>query len=202
MNQFEWLETRTEYREVRRAAHGDELRWIVNRETIRNRATGRTVTRSIVRHPGVCVIVPFLDADRIVLLRQYRESLDSDLWELPAGTLAGREERGRVVATETPGACAARELREETGYDAARWDKVAELAVMPGSNEQIIHLFFAHDLTPHGQALEEGEAISEVRAFAGTELEGMIARSEIRDTKTLVGLLLALGRRPSGVRLA
>ena len=81
-------------------------------------------------------------------------------------------------------------------------DKVAELPVMPGSNEQIIHLFFAHGLTLRGQALEEGEAISEVRAFAGTELEGMIARSEIRDTKTLVGLLLALGRRPSGVRLA
>ena len=53
MSQFEWLETRTEYREVRKAAHGDELRWIVNRETIRNRATGQTVTRSIIRHPGV-----------------------------------------------------------------------------------------------------------------------------------------------------
>ena len=201
MNQFEWLETKTEYREVRKAAHGDELRWIINRETIRNRATGTTVTRSIVRHPGVCVIVPFLEADRIVLLRQYRESLDSELWELPAGTLAGQEQHGRVVPTETPAACAARELREETGYDAARWDKVAELAVMPGSNEQIIHLFVAHELTLRGQTLEEGEAISEVRAFAGAELERMIARSEIRDTKTLVGLLLALARRPSGVRL-
>jgi ADP-ribose pyrophosphatase len=201
MNQFEWLETRTEYREVRRAAYGDELRWILNRETIRNRATGRTVTRAIVRHPGVCVIVPFLAADRIVLLRQYRESLDCDLWELPAGTLAGREERGRVVPTETPDACAIRELREETGYEAERWDKVAELPVMPGSNEQIIHLFFAHVLTPRGQALEEDEAITEVRAFAGNELEGMIARGEIRDTKTLVGLLLALARRTSGLRL-
>jgi len=200
VSRYEWREVRTEYREVRASAHGDELRYILNRETIRDTATGRTVTRAIVRHPGVCVIVPFLTEERIVLVRQYRESIDRELWELPAGTLAGREDNGRVVATETPAACAARELREETGYAAARWDKVAELVVMPGGNEQILHLYFAHGLTRREQALEEGEAISEVRAFGGTELERMIASGEIVDTKTLVGLLLALARRPSGIK--
>jgi hypothetical protein len=80
--------------------------------------------------------------------------------------------------------------------------RVLDRVIEEYRDEQIIHLFFAHDLSPPGQALEEGETISEVRAFGGAELEGMIARGEIRDTKTLVGLLLALGRRPSGLRLA
>ena len=137
MSRYEWKTIRTEYREVRASAHGDELRYILNRETIRDTTTGRTVTRAIVRHLGVCVIVPFLTEERIVLVRQYRGSIDRALWELPAGTLAGREDQGRVVATETPAACAARELREETGYAASRLDKVAELVVMPGGNEQI-----------------------------------------------------------------
>lgn len=201
MSRYEWREVRTEYREVRAAAHGDELRFILNRETIRDTVTGYTTTRAIVRHPGVCVIVPFLTAERIVLVRQYRESLDRELWELPAGTLAGREERGRVVPTESPAACAERELREETGYVASRWDKLAELVVSPGGNEQALHLFLAHELTRRGQALEAGEAISEVRAFAAAEIEGMVGRSEIVDTKTVAGLLLALAHRPGGVKL-
>src|SRR5262245_25841508 len=116
---FTWLEVKTEFRDVLASAHGEELRWLVNRETIRDTATGQTVTRAIIRHPGICVMVPFLAEDRIVLIRQYRYPVDGDLWELPAGTLSGREGRGRVTAAETPAACAARELREETGYDAA-----------------------------------------------------------------------------------
>ncbi len=71
-----------------------------------------------------------------------------------------------------------------------------------GQQRAIIHLFFAHGLTLRGQALEEGETISEVRAFGGARLVGMDQAERDRDTKKLVGLLLALGRRPSGVRLA
>ena len=192
--EFEWLESKTEYREIRASNHGEELRWLVNRETIRQRATGATVTRSHLRHPGICVMVPFTDEGHIVLMQQYRYAANEYLWELSAGTLAGREENGRMVPTETPAACARRELLEETGYEARDWQKVAECYAMPGSSDEIIHLFFARGLTRREQALDVGEVISEIRAFSPAELRAMIARGEIRDAKTLVGLFYALSQ--------
>lgn len=201
-DQFEWLETKTEYREVRASKHGDELRWLINRETILNRATGETVTRATQRHPGICVMVPFLDDGRIVLMRQYRYSANAALWELPAGTLEGREENARMIAVEMPEACAARELLEETGYETARLEKVCECFAMPGSSDELMHVFFANGLTRREQSLDIGEVIYEVRGFNGEELTAMIANREIRDAKTLVGLFMALSRRPEGVKIA
>jgi len=193
-NQFEWLETTTEYRESRASKHGDELRWLVNRETIINKTTNQTVTRSHLRHPGICVIVPFLSEEQIVLMRQYRYAANEALWELPAGTLEGREENARMVAVETPEACAARELLEETGYDAAQLEKVCECYAMPGSSDELMHIFFARQLTQREQALDIGEVIYEIRGFGREELKRMIAGGEIRDAKTLVGLFFALTR--------
>ncbi len=201
-NHFEWLETKTEYREVRASKHGDELRWLVNRETILNKATGQTVTRAALRHPGICVIVPFLDDDRIVLMRQYRYAANEALWELPAGTLEGREENARMIALETPEECAARELLEETGYEAGWLGKVCECYAMPGSSDELMHVYFAGELQQREQALDVGEVIYEIRGFSGEELEVMIASGEIRDAKTLIGLFQALSRRPGGVQIA
>jgi ADP-ribose pyrophosphatase len=198
---FEWQAVETLYREHRADGDRDELRWMINRETIRDRVTGQTVTRAIVRHPGIAVMVPFTDDGGIVLVRQYRHPVDAELWELPAGTLDGRVEGTRVVRTETPEACAARELREETGYAAAHWEKLAECYAMPGGYDHVIHVFVARGLTPGPQALDAGELISEVRAFPAGEVTAMVARDEIRDAKTLVGLFHALARRPGGVRL-
>jgi len=193
-NGFKWLENKTEYREVRKSAHGEELRWLVNRETIRNEATGQVVTRSHLRHPGICVIAPLTDDGEIVLMRQYHYAADEYLWELSAGTLEGREEHGRMIPTETPEECAQRELLEETGYEAREWEKVCECYAMPGSSDELIHVFFARGLTQREQALDEGEVIAELRAFSRAELRAMIERNEIRDAKTLVGLFYALSR--------
>lgn len=201
-DQFKWQEVKTEYREVRASAHGEELRWLVNREQILNTASGQSVTRSVIRHPGICVMVPFLTDDQIVLMRQYRYSLDGELWELPAGTLNGREEDGRMVPTESPEQCAARELIEETGYEAEQLEKLAECYAMPGSSDEVIHVFFARGLKLRGQELDVGEVIDEVRGFTSSELEEMIKHGEVRDAKTLVALFYALSRRPSGLRIA
>lgn len=201
-NHFEWLETNTEYREVRASKHGEELRWLVNRETIKNNATGQTVTRAALRHPGICVIVPFLDEDRIVLMRQYRYAANEVLWELPAGTLEGREENARMIALETSEECAARELLEETGYKAGWLEKVCECYAMPGSSDELMHVYFAGELQQREQALDVGEVIYEIRGFSGEELKEMIANGEIRDAKTMVGVFQALSRRTGGVQIA
>src|SRR5215510_5093085 len=143
-DQFVWHEVETKYRETRETKHGEELRWLVNREKILNKATGRITTRGTSRHPGVCVIAPFIDEDHIALMRQYRYVVDVELWELPAGTLNGREENQRMIATETPEECAARELSEETGYEAEVLEKACECYAMLGVSDEIIHVFFAH----------------------------------------------------------
>ncbi|MDX2030571.1 MAG: NUDIX hydrolase [Blastocatellia bacterium] len=192
--EFEWQEVETVHREIRRSKHGEELRWLVNREVILNRESGEVIRRSTLRHPGICVIVPFAAPDRIALMHQYRYSADDLLWELPAGTLEGREENGRMVAAESPDDCARRELREETGYEAARWEKVCECYVMPGMSDERMHVYFAHDLTLREQSLDIGEVIEEVRVFSLAEVEAMISGGAIRDAKTLVGLFYALRR--------
>jgi ADP-ribose pyrophosphatase len=188
---------RTEYRDVL----GQELRWLVNVETLRDPDTGQTMTRTVIRHPGVSVIAPFLSENRIALVRQYRHTVDAELWELPAGTLHGRESDGRIVPAETPLDCAVRELQEECGYRAARWEKVAQWYAMPGGHDQVVHLFFAREIEVGEPSLDEGELIREVRAFELAELEGMVASGEIRDAKSLVGLFFALARRPGGVKV-
>jgi ADP-ribose pyrophosphatase len=197
-NRFHWSQYEVMYREKRSSDPDEEPRWIVNRETIRNLDTKETIRRGIIRHPGISVIVPFLDEDRVVLMHQYRYAVNARLWELPAGTLEGREQRAQMIAQETPEQCARRELREETGYEAAQWEKAGECYALPGMSEELMHIFFARGLTMHEQSLDAGEVIEEIHAFRLVELREMIARGEIRDAKTLVGLFLALNRNAAG----
>ncbi len=202
MSRFKWQAVETSYREERASIHGSELRWILNRETILDSQTANSMTRAVIRHPGICVIVPFLEEDKIAIMRQYRYSVDRELWELPAGTLNGREEGGRMIGTETPMECAARELQEETGLHAGRLQLLTECYAMPGSSDEVIYVFAAYDLTQQEQALDIGEVISEIRGVSGDEIVAMIGSGEIRDAKTLVGLLLALSQRPGGLRIS
>ncbi len=184
----------TLYREERRTDHGTELRWMITHEKILDQENDQVITRAFIRHPGICVIVPFASADQIILLRQYRYAVDDELWELPAGTLAGIENNFRVNSTECPKECAARELIEEAGYEAGRLEKFAECYAIPGSGDELMHFYFADDLVKREQALDVGEIISEVRSFTLTEIEKMILNGEIRDAKTLIGLFYALRR--------
>jgi ADP-ribose pyrophosphatase len=197
-SRFKWQEVETAYREVRSSRHADELRWIVNRETILDTATGDIITRGTIRHPGICVMVPFLDRERILLIHQYRYAVRETLWELPAGTLSGRFENGRVVPIETPESCARRELIEETGHEAAELEKVCECYALPGSSDEIMHVFFARGLVQGKRAPDIGEVIEEVRPVRLSEIGAMIARGEIRDAKTLVGLFYAMRPTPGG----
>ncbi len=192
---LDWQERSTAYRETRHSIHGEELRWLISRERILNQTTRQVISRSFIRHPGIAVIVPFWKKDSIVLLRQYRYAVNDELWELPAGTLAGRAENHRIVALEDPAVCAARELIEETGFAANRLEKVAECYAIPGSGDERMHFYFAFDLQKRKQSLDVGEIISEVRAFSRAEIDTMIERNEIRDAKTLIGLFYALRRK-------
>ncbi len=143
-------------------------------------ADGRWLRRDVVLHPGAVVIVPLVDAERVVLLRNYRFIVEETLWELPAGTL----EAGEDIAD-----CARRELAEETGYTAAWWHYHGFVYASPGVLSERMHLFFARELTPGPPRPEEGEKL-EPSIVPLAQAMAMIRSGEIHDAKTVVGLLL------------
>lgn len=152
-------------------------------EVVRRQITGaggRSHARDVVVHPGAAVILPLLDADRIVMVRNYRYTLDQRLLELPAGTLD--------KAGEPPIACAARELEEETGYVAARLEPLGRMATSPGIMTEIIHAFVATDLTKTVARPEATEDLL-VEIVSMRQAQEWILSGEIIDAKTIVTLL-------------
>jgi ADP-ribose pyrophosphatase len=140
---------------------------------------GRPHVRQTVRHPGAVVILPILDDGRICLIENYRHSVRQTLLELPAGTCEPDED-----VAET----ARRELIEETGYRPGRIERVTQFFMSPGILDERMHLFLATELTPGQQDLQGGEQIT-VRVTTWDETLRMVRAGEIRDAKTLVGLL-------------
>jgi ADP-ribose pyrophosphatase len=147
---------------------------------------GRTLQRSVVRHPGAVAMVPILD-DAVILIRQYRAPVGQDLLEIPAGKLD--------IAGEDPETAAARELAEEIGYRPGSLELVATFFTGPGFTDERMWTYLATGLEPvpmEPAGVEEEH--SEVVTVPLADVPGMIARREIEDGKTLVGLLIALQR--------
>jgi ADP-ribose pyrophosphatase len=141
----------------------------------------RVVQLEMIRHPGAAAVVPVREDGRIVMIRQYRHAAGGMIYEIPAG---------RLDNGEAPLNCAKRELREEAGYEAARWEKLGAIFTTPGFTDERIHLFLAADLTPVPQELEHDEVI-EVEEIPLETLVGMIERGEVVDGKTICALTLA-----------
>jgi ADP-ribose pyrophosphatase len=164
----------------------------VRRDVVLEPAPGirgrRKAVREIVEHAGSVVVLPIASDGRILLVRQYRHATRGFLWELVAGGL----ETG-----ESPRAAAARELEEETGYRAQRFHKLAEFFPTPGFLSERMHLYRATGLRP-GPSRPEADESLQPKFFPGRELGRMLARGRLRDGKTLVGVLLELGRRRRG----
>lgn len=141
---------------------------------------GQPHSRDLVVHPGSVLIVPVLDADHLVLIRNYRFSADEVLWELPAGTIE--------PVGEPPLFCAQREIIEETGYRAGRMTHLLTFYACPGISTEKMHLFLAEDLTQVGQDLDASEQI-EPKVVSRDEAMRLVRDGEIRDGKTIAGLL-------------
>jgi ADP-ribose pyrophosphatase len=141
---------------------------------------GREIRRDAIFHPGAAVILPVLADGRVCLLRNERFVTGETLWELPAGTLE---------PDEPPEQAARRELEEETGYQAARWRKLAEFYASPGVMNEILHLFVAEDLSP-GPTRHEADEQIETHLVAFEQALGWAVDGTIRDGKTITGLLL------------
>jgi ADP-ribose pyrophosphatase len=148
---------------------------------------GRPARREIVRHGGGAGVVAIDEQQRVCLVRQYRKPMEAALLEIPAGKLEPGEE---------PAACAKRELAEETGLLASRIDWLAEIYPTPGYSSEVLSIYLATGLIQGDSRLDDGEHLN-CLTIPLAEALVMIDRGEIRDAKTLVGLL-TLSRRLSG----
>ena len=138
---------------------------------------GFEIKRAIVQHGGSAVMMPVDDRGRILLVRQYRLPAQSYLWELPAG---------RVDESETFLQAARRELKEETGYTAKRWKKIAAFFPSPGFLAEKMTIFLATGLTAGESTPMDDERI-ETRWFAARDLGKWIESGKIIDAKTMIG---------------
>ncbi len=141
---------------------------------------GRRVRTEAVEHPGAVVIIPMLGDRRLVLVRQYRRVIGEWIYEFPAGTL----EPG-----ERPEDCARRELGEETGFTPGKLRHLGTLYTTPGYSTEKLYFYLAEDLREGRQHPEPSELI-EVEVKNIEEAEEMVAKGEIRDMKTVAGLML------------
>jgi ADP-ribose pyrophosphatase len=151
---------------------------------------GSTAEMDIVRHPGASAVVPFLsdpagDDPQVLLIRQYRYAAGGYLYEIPAG---------RLDPGEAPATCARRELKEETGCSAERVERLTTILTTPGFCDEQIHLFLATGLT-RGEAKREHDEFLEVEPLPLSRALAMVESGEIRDVKTIIGLLYTAGFR-------
>src|SRR5512139_990638 len=140
---------------------------------------GRVAELEIAHHPGGAAVVALDASGRVCLLRQFRHAAGGWLTELPAGKLDDGE---------PPLECAQRELAEEAGMLARRWDRLGEYFSSPGVFTEVIHLFLARDLEATEARPEEHE-VFEASWIPLDEAVALAAGGQLHDAKTLIGLL-------------
>ena len=143
---------------------------------------GHTAPREIVVHKGAAAVVPVYEDGTTLLVRQHRVSVDRVTLEIPAGKL---DSWG-----EDPYDCAVRELKEETGLAAERFTLLTSLLTTPGFCTEKIAIYLAEGLSQGETDPDEDEFLGLVR-MPLEEACALVMRGEIRDSKTICGLLMA-----------
>jgi len=153
---------------------------------------GSTVVREVVEHPGAVAILA-LDADeQVLMIRQYRHPAAATLWEIPAGL--------RDVAGEPLLETARRELLEEAGCRAGRWDVLADYLPSPGITTERLRVFLARDLTlvaadQREYVRQDEEAYLTVAWVPLAEAVRRVLAGELHNGVAIVGILTAYAAR-------
>lgn len=133
-----------------------------------------------IHHKGAAAVIPVTNKGKIIMVRQYRNALERDTLEIPAGGLDSVEEKGIV--------CAARELQEETGFCAKNIEWLITIRTTVAFCNEKIEIFVARDLVKTQQDLDEDEYV-EVEEYELRELIDMILGGEIEDSKTISAIM-------------
>lgn len=142
---------------------------------------GRTVKYDIIQHHGSVIIIPVDENGDVYFVRQYRHAAEAEMLELPAGTL----EPG-----EAPEVCAAREVREETGMQAASVKEIGSFYLAPGYSTEFMHVFLATGLSHNPLQADDDEFLS-VETLSLADALKLAATGGLKDAKSLAALLLA-----------
>lgn len=143
-------------------------------------ANGNTEEWDFIHHDGAAAVVPVLEDGRIIMVRQYRNALERETIELPAGKLDDPKEPGIE--------CAARELEEETGYRSESLEWLLTLRTTVAFCDEKIDIYLARNLVPTKQNLDEDEYV-DVEIYTLEELKEMIFTGKIEDSKTIAALM-------------
>lgn len=141
------------------------------------RADGRRTTREIVEHPGAVAILAW-DGERVAMVRQWRHATGEILLEIPAGTLE---------PDEPPAETARRELAEEVGLAAERWEEGPRFYTAPGFCTELMHLYLATGLSDATAEADEDEELEPLWMTLGDALAA-IDDGRMRDAKTIAGV--------------
>lgn len=136
-----------------------------------------------IRHPGGALAVPVTSEGKLVLVRQYRFTCAGRLLEFPAGT---------VEVNENPAETIKREIEEETGYRAGKWQDLGKFLLAPGYSDEYIYAFLAQDLEKLAMPPQQDEDEDiEVVLMSPQELEAAILAGEPVDAKSIASYFLA-----------
>lgn len=140
----------------------------------------KTSIREIVSHGGAVCAVGVTSENKILLVKQYRKSFESEMIEVPAG---------KLDPGELPELAVIREFKEETGYDVENVKYMTTFNTSPGFSNEVVHLYFL-DATVQGDTdFDEDEDI-EILEHSLEEIKDMIYKREIVDAKTILGVMM------------
>ena len=143
-------------------------------------SNGNTEDWDFIHHDGAAAVIPVMDDGKILMVKQYRNALERDTLEIPAGKLDDPDEEGIV--------CASRELKEETGYSSDDLEWLLTIRTTVAFCYERIEVFVARNLIPGEQHLDEDEFV-DVKAYKLEELKEMIFEGKIQDSKTMAAIL-------------
>lgn len=155
---------------------------VVKRTFVKDR--DGSFTREIVLFPEAVVVLPFINREEIILIKQFRPTINDYIIEAPAGV---------VDQGENPDETARRELVEEIGYYPQNLVKIASFVPTPGYSTEILHFYIAKELEYRGAKPEEYELI-EPFILSFETAYSMVLENKIRDMKTSLAILLVKNR--------